>query len=179
MFTALNAILSQVPTYVWAILAMLLVLGVMQSRDRFMNRQRLMILPLVWLGYGLWGVFNTFGFGASVILPWVLALVLSLATLRQIGWAHGSRFDAKTQLYFVPGSWAPLALMLSLFAAKFALGMSLGMRPELISNANFAASFSALFGCLSGALLARSRQILQSATPTQVQLQGAQGAQGA
>ena len=76
------------------------------------------------------------------------------------GWPGGARFDAERQLFFVPGSWLPLGLMMGIFTAKFALGMSLAMQPAVAHNIVAAVGFSATFGLLSGALLGRSRTIL-------------------
>ena len=156
----LSIILSHIPTWVWAILAFIVVMGFIQSRDQRMSRQRLMILPLVWLAFGAWGVKNSFGLGLDTLAAWGVGLVLSLRLVKLSGWPGGARFDVETQRYFVPGSWLPLGLMLGIFVAKFALGMSLGFHPELASNSVFAISFSALFGTLSGVFLGRSRNIL-------------------
>jgi len=156
----ITTILSHVPAWVWAILAFILVMGFIQSRDQQMARTRLMILPLVWLAFGAWGVHNSFGLGGAPLLAWGLALIASLRLVKRSGWPGAARHDAESDRYFVPGSWLPLALMLGIFCAKFALGMSLALHPELAQDGTFAAGFSALFGALSGIFLGRSRNIL-------------------
>ncbi|RQO56357.1 hypothetical protein DBR47_17685 [Paucibacter sp. KBW04] len=156
----LLAILGHVPLWVWAILALLLALGLKQSRDQHLPRARLALLPMIWLAYGVWGVHSAFGASAHTLLAWALALIVSLKLMRELGAPAGSRFDSASQQFFVPGSWLPLAVMLSLFCAKFALGLSLALRPELAANSVVAMGFSALFGALSGCLLGRARNIL-------------------
>ncbi|MEL4178659.1 DUF6622 family protein [Roseateles sp. PN1] len=164
---AFSTIASHVPVWVWTLLALLLALGLRQSRDQYLPRGRLVLLPLIWLAYGLWGVRSSFGHEFALMLAWALGLVLGMQLMRLSGLASlvaGSHFDAQRGHYFVPGSWLPMVLMLALFGAKFALGMSLAMHPELAQEANVALSFSALFGALSGALLGRSRTILRSSS---------------
>ncbi len=77
-------IVSQVPRWVWGILAFILVMGIRQSREQRMSRGRLMVLPIVWLAFGVWGVDSAFGIGA---LPaWGIGLALSLALVLRSGW---------------------------------------------------------------------------------------------
>lgn len=162
---ALSNIASHVPSWIWALLALLLALGLRQSRDQYLPRGRLVVLPLIWLAYGLWGVRSSFGHELVLMLAWALGLVLGMQLMRLPAFASfvaGSHFDAQRGRYFVPGSWLPMVLMLALFCAKFALGMSLAMQPALARDAHVALSFSVLFGTLSGALLGRSRTILRS-----------------
>lgn len=157
----LLAILAHIPLWVWAILALLVALGVKQSRDQWLPRTRLALLPMIWLAYGAWGVHSAFGASAQTLLPWAMSLALSLMLMQIIGVPSGSRFDDARQQFFVPGSWLPMALMLGLFVAKFALGLNLALKPELAANAAVSMSFSALFGALAGGLLGRARNILR------------------
>lgn len=156
----LTLILSHIPTFVWAIFAALIVMGVVQSRDQFASAKRLMVLPLVWVAFGIWGIYSAFGLQAAPLLAWGLGLSLSATLVLRSGWPGGARFDAARQLFFVPGSWLPLGLMMAIFVGKFALGMSLAMQPAVAHNIAAAVGFSAAFGLLSGTFLGRSRAIL-------------------
>lgn len=173
MNPALPLVFAHVPVYVWALLVALLLLGQMQSRDRWVSRTRLAALPLIWLGYGFWSVASNLGQSEGVILAWALGLLVSLLGLTRQAAPSGSRFNAQTQQYFVPGSWLPLALMMAVFAAKFALSMSLSLKPEWTQQAEIAWGFSAGFGALGGVLLARAWRVLRLATGPVPALQGA------
>ncbi|CAN5289751.1 hypothetical protein BH11PSE10_BH11PSE10_04680 [soil metagenome] len=159
-------ILSHIPTWVWAIFAALVVMGVVQSRDQWVPTQRLMILPLVWMAYGMWGIYSAFGLQAAPLLAWGAGLALSATLVLRAGWPGGAHFDAARRLFFVPGSWLPMGLMMGLFVGKFALGMSLAMQPAVAHNIVAALGFSATFGVLSGVFLGRSRAILGRAPST-------------
>ena len=153
-------ILSHIPTWVWAIFAALIVMGVIQSRDQFASAKRLLILPLVWMVFGIWGIYSAFGLQAAPLVAWGLGLATSATLVLRSGWPGSARFDAMRGQFFVPGSWLPLGLMMSIFIGKFALGMSLAMQPAVAHNIVAAVGFSAAFGLLSGTFLGRSRAIL-------------------
>lgn len=153
-------ILAHVPLWVWAVLTLILVLGTQQSRDQLVSRARLLILPAVWLAFGAWGVAASFGLSAPAALAWAGGLALSALGVRWLGWPGQAAFLQARAKFRVPGSWGPLALMLSLFAAKFALGASLALHPDWAALQPLAAGFSLLFGLLGGAFLGRALNIL-------------------
>ena len=156
----LTLILTHIPTWVWAIFASLIMMGIIQSRDQFASAKRLLILPLVWVAFGVWGIYSAFGLQAAPLVAWGIGLAVSATLVRRSGWPGGARFDDERQLFFVPGSWLPLGLMMGIFVGKFALGMSLTMQPAVAHNIVAAIGFSMTFGLLSGAFLGRSRAIL-------------------
>ncbi|MCV2367339.1 DUF6622 family protein [Roseateles oligotrophus] len=158
-------IFSHIPSFVWAILAFIVIMGLLQSGDQWMSKSRLKLVPMIWLAYGVWGVVGSFGYSAGAVVPWVFGLLASQSLVRRSGWPGGCRFDSARGQFFVPGSWLPLTLMMGIFMAKFALGMSSALQPELLDSSAFASSFSALFGAFGGAFLGRSRNILNSNTP--------------
>ena len=53
-------ILSHTPIYVWVLLVALLALGFSQTWDRQVAPPRLLLLPLVLLGLGLWSMAPNF-----------------------------------------------------------------------------------------------------------------------
>lgn len=164
------AIVSHVPSYVWAILAFIVVMGLLQRRDQRVSRARLVLLPAVWAIFGAWGVESSFGMNALPLAAWSVGLTGGLLLVKRTGWPGGARHETETQRFFVPGSWLPMALMLTIFVAKFALGMSLALQPALAREPHIALAFSALFGLLGGLFLGRSRNILARATAPRTQL---------
>ena len=50
------SILSNTPTWVFAVFAALIAIGLMQTRPRTVSRRRLIVLPVVVAGYSLYGV---------------------------------------------------------------------------------------------------------------------------
>ncbi len=93
-------------------------------------------------------------------MAWAGGLALSALVVRRLGWPGQTAFLPAQAKFRVPGSWGPLTLMLSLFAAKFALGTSLALHPDWAARLPVAAGFSLLFGLLGGAFVGRALNIL-------------------
>jgi len=159
------AIASHIPTWVWAILGYIVFAGLKQSRETRMTRQRLIALPAFWLCFGAWGVLGRYGLASLPAVLWIAGLALGLAlTMRARAAAPRSALvDAESGSYVVPGSWLPLALMLSIFVAKFAQGVLLALHPAWGSLLVVQLGTGAVFGTISGAMLGRSLSVLRAA----------------
>lgn len=153
-------ILVHVPFFVWAILLLILYFGLKQTADSAMRAKRLVVLPALWLWFGVWGVQRSFGLDGIPGLGWAAGLAVGVIAVRALRWPGNVRFDASSQRFLVPGSWIPLALMLGIFALKFAAGVGLALHPEYARQLAFSVGCSAAFGLFSGAFLGRSLNIL-------------------
>lgn len=150
------SMLQSVPTWVFGVLALLVALGVRQSFPQSLSLRRSSVLPLALLGVSLMGVVSSFGALPLALLAWGagVAAVAALAQGRRD--LAAVRYDAAAQRFAVPGSWAPLALMMGLFAVKFVAGAAVARQPALAGSLPFALLASAAFGAFSGAFLGRS-----------------------
>ncbi|MBT9502455.1 MAG: hypothetical protein IV092_14525 [Burkholderiaceae bacterium] len=160
-FSMLQQVVDHTPVYVWGLLMFCLVMGVKQSQDQQLSRQRLLIVPAIWTAFGLWGVASAFGLQAQNLAAWALGLGLVIATLRQTPWPRGVSFDRRSGLFHVPGSWGPMVMIMAIFMAKYLVGASLAMLPQLAQATAFGLAVSALYGALSGLFIARSLSILR------------------
>lgn len=150
-------ILQNTPTWVFALLATLVVLGLLQSRPRSLPRRRLLALPLLLTLLSLAGVISAFGVQAAALLAWAAGFGATLALLHgriEVGVPSPGGAETRVKL---PGSWWPLALMLGLFCVKYAVGATLAMHPELSQSIALALAASAAYGVFSGAFVARGR----------------------
>jgi hypothetical protein len=161
MNTFLQQILIHTPAFVWGILALCIVMGLLQSRDQRMARQRLLAVPAIWTAFGLWGVASAFGLHAQNLAAWALGLALVVAAMRPLRGPQGVRFEAASGRYFVPGSWLPMAMILAIFLAKYIVGVALSVAPQLAQVQTFALDTSLLYGALSGLFIGRSRSLLR------------------
>nr|WP_316639868.1 DUF6622 family protein [uncultured Roseateles sp.] len=160
-FSILQLVVSHTPHFVWALLVLCLVMGVKQSRDQQLSRQRLLVVPAIWTAFGLWGLTSAFGLQPQTLAAWALGLGLVVAALSQIAWPRRVRFDAASDLFHVPGSWGPMAMIMAIFMAKYLVGVSLAMVPQLAQLAPFSLGVSLLYGALSGLFIARSISVLR------------------
>jgi hypothetical protein len=155
---------THIPLWVFAVLALLLALGYLQSRTRQVNPTVLRFVALGFLAYSLWGVVGSFGPGWLSLAPWFLGLAVAVLGTRASFWAQGASLVPNTRRVLVPGSWLPLALMLSIFAVKFALGFAAGAGTPVISGSLAAAACALVLGLLSGLFAARARAVASVAT---------------
>lgn len=163
--TALPLILGQVPAWVWFLLVALIALGLSQTRDRWVSAARLRRMPLAFVAFSAWSTVGAFGWQAFTVLGFLAGLSATRQLIAASGWPGAARHDAGRNAYFVPGSWAPLAVMMGIFAIKFLLGMTLAMSPALAQQAPMVLGVSALNGALGSIFLARSRNLMKQAAP--------------
>ncbi|XHS76373.1 DUF6622 family protein [Burkholderiaceae bacterium UC74_6] len=160
-----TAIVSHIPTWVWAILGYIVFMGLKQTGEMRVSRLRLLALPAFWLCFGAWGVIGHYGLVSLPTVLWIAGLGLGLTLMLKADWAGrlGARYDAESSRYVVPGSWVPLALMLSIFIAKFAQGVLLAMHPAWGAMIAVQLGTGLAFGTISGAMLGRSVSVLRTA----------------
>jgi hypothetical protein len=154
-------ILQRTPGWVFALFALLVVLGVMQRRTRELSRSRVALLPAVFLPLSLWGVWNAFGAEPLAFGGWAAGIGAALLLNR---WARlprnvtygGGRFR-------VEGSWTPLGLMMAIFITRYAIAVATAMQPGLRTVPAFFVAVGFAYGLMSGSFLARSLRILKTA----------------
>jgi hypothetical protein len=159
--------LSHIPVWVFAVFALLIALGIWQSRPRTVSPAAPALLAAGFLLYSLYGVISSFGASAACLLPWALAVLSCvLAGSRAFGPTDLTRVPGTTKVR-IPGSWLPLGLMLGIFVAKFAVGFVAGARLSVGTQAWFAPAVSFVLGALSGGFASRAvtirRYIAQAA----------------
>jgi hypothetical protein len=118
-------------------------------------------------------------FGASpqvglVAATWLAAALATFAAIAPTAPPAGSRFDAATRSFTLPGSWTPMALILSLFALRYGVNVALALQPALASHVTFTTvtaagygAFSGIFGGRAARLWRLARRPVASFTPGQ------------
>ena len=155
--------LTHIPLWVFAVLAVLLGLGYLQSRTRQVNPAVLRFVALGFLCYSLWGVVGSSGPGWLSLAPWFLGLAVALLGTRPSFWAQGMSLVSNSRRVLVPGSWLPLGFMLGIFGVKFALGFAAGAGAPVTSGSPAAAASALALGLLSGLFAARARAVVSVA----------------
>jgi hypothetical protein len=149
-------ILTHTPVWVWGILVVLVVLGLVQARTRRLTIQRVSLVPLVMLLFSFYGCISAFGVQVAALLLWLLAGVLVAAWLAARPLPAGTGYDAVLREFVVPGSWLPMGLMMAMFCAKYVAGVSLALHPALRQESAFVSCFAAFYGAISGIFLGRA-----------------------
>jgi hypothetical protein len=145
---------NAVPLWVPVVFLLLLALGYRQSATRNVRPGTVVAIALAMLAFSLYGVVSAFGSAPVALLAWALGYALAVVGGARLFASAG--MAAAGAFVRVPGSWAPLALVLSIFAAKFALGFAAGVRSPLVHEAWFGGTMAAVLGTLSGGFAARA-----------------------
>lgn len=160
----LMTILTHTPRWVFALFAVLLVLGVQQLRPREVTLRRMVLLPLAMVALSFQGLLGAFGPQAGTLLVWGACALATAGAVLARPWPEGLRYDPRQRRLSVPGSAVPLALMMGVFFTKYAAGVALGEAPQLAQTAAFALPCSALYGAFSGLFAGRALRLQKFVT---------------
>lgn len=164
LFTVITQVVTHTPLWVWSVLALLVVLGLRQAFETVVPRLRLMLMPVAMSGYSLYGASATFGLKADVVAAWAVAMAAVAGASLLMRPVAAVRIDGEGR-FTVPGSWWPLALMLSVFALRYVGTVSMILHPQWAGDALFRDVLVAGYGALSGAFAGRAWRTLRSGQP--------------
>lgn len=153
-------ILRNTPSWAWMVLAALVLLGVMQLRDRTQGLARATIAPLAITAFSLWAATSAFArspLAAEALWLWLLAAVALAALLAMA--PSSARYDAASRTFRLPGSWIPMVLFLGVFLARYVVAVRLALNPALVMDGSFVLPVATLYGAFSGLFLGRAAQL--------------------
>lgn len=161
------AIVVNTPIWVWVLLAYLVSRGVVALREREMKPGRALIVPTVFLAWGLAGLVESHGLGLDLAL-FVVGLAAGLFGGRALALLTPPprlALDAGTMI--LPGSPIPLALIVVSFVVKYAASVALALTAGSAVHAEFASATALAGGVFAGLLWGRTltqfRRALRSA----------------
>jgi hypothetical protein len=143
-------IVAGTPLWVWALLVLLLFLGVRALWPTTAPLWRLAILPTVFFVWGLYGLFTLHSLALQRLLPWALALAAGIGVGLMIAGLSKIRADKTRQAVQIPGSSLTLVLSLLIFAMKYVFGVLHARRPDLFAEVWLWLPEIALSGLLTG-----------------------------
>lgn len=159
-------ILLNTPSWVFAVFALLLVLGSRQLIAHRVPLGRATIVPLVMIGLAVWGVLSALRnspAGLLALLAWAGVAALMLVWVARRALPAATHFEPATRSFRLPGSAVPLALMMAIFLTKYAVGVLMALHPQLSHHSAFALGVSALYGLFSGVFAGRAWRLIQLA----------------
>lgn len=159
-------IVSNTPLWVWPLLAALIVLGLSQARARTAGLARVVFMPVAMTGFSIWGTVSAFGSSPMigyVMLAWMFGAAVMLALVTPMDAPTGTAYDADTRIFALPGSWAPMLLIVGLFLTKYAVGVMLAMQPGMARDGLFTLVAGGLYGVFSGIFAGRAARLVRLA----------------
>ena len=154
-------ILSHTPVWVWGLLAALIALGIAQTRQRRMAPWRLLMLPLVLLGLGLWSMAPGFIAQPLSAAFWLVALGAGVALLARRPAPAGAQWLPVEQRLLLPGSWMPLLLILTIFLLRYAANVGMAFNPGWRSAPEVLLPLALAYGGFSGLFLGHALGLLK------------------
>ena len=123
-------ILQHTPWWVFALLALLVVLGVKALRTRRTALPPLLIVPAIFIGWGVISIVEKTAVSPALFVDWLVAGVVGVT----IGWAttrlNGVRMDRSAGRITMPGSVVPLLRNLAILLAKYCLAVAMALAPS-------------------------------------------------
>jgi hypothetical protein len=162
----LSDVLSHTPLWVWVLLAFVLSRGIAALRPREVAAQRALILPLVFLVWGLTSLVSSRGPGFDALL-FVAAGVIGVLVGAGVAWLSPAPILKTGGVLIMPGSFVPLVLIVAAFPIKYALAVAIataGAPAEAAFYASLGAAVGGLFaGLFWGRTLTQFRRALDGA----------------
>jgi hypothetical protein len=124
------AFVQNTPAWAYALLALLIVLGVQARKDRVLPLWRVLVVPAVFIGWGLSALLLQPAVSWVLAADWLATAALGCA----IGFltTHRDQFATVSPTTIaVKGSALPLIRNLTIFVAKYALTAAMLMQPML------------------------------------------------
>jgi hypothetical protein len=152
----LLGILRHTPLWVWVLLAVLVAFGVQGLRPRVVAVWRLLVVPAVFIAWGLASLAQRVTVAPPLIVDWGIAAIVGVA----IGWFAGRlgivRIDRPARRVELSGSALPLIRNLAIFLAKYGLTAAAAIAPaRAASLAHWDIAVSGLSAGFFAAWLAR------------------------
>ena len=160
-------ILSHTPTWVWVLLAFLLYRGAAAMQPRDVAPGRVLIIPIVFFVWGATSLFAATDGLALRLAFFIVALLVGLAIGRALASLSAApRLSRGTGLIAMPGSAAPLILIVLAFATKYCGSVALAMATDLAVRAELASALAASGGLFAGLFWGRTLGQFQRALRT-------------
>jgi len=150
------AVIANTPIWVWVLLAFLLSRGVVALRERQIQPGRALVVPIVFLVWGLAGLVQSHGLGFDLAL-FVVGLAAGLLGGRALAvLTTPPRLSLETGTMSLPGSSIPLVLIIVSFAVKYVAAVALAVNAGSPAHALIASASALVGGVFAGLFWGRT-----------------------
>ena len=156
-------ILKHTPLWVFGLFFGLIYLGYIQSKPRLVSRPRLAILPVSMLCLSFLGILSSFGTDFIAFSAWISTLAAVIAVGFALPQLHGTSYSLESRLFTVPGSWAPLVLMMCIFFTKYAVAVARAVSGGASLSPSATVAACLVCGLCSGLFFVRALRIAKAA----------------
>ncbi len=161
-YSLIQQVLSQTPTYVWGILAVISALGLRQLTPQRTSRLRLLLVPAAFGALSLQSITHAFGWNLEVLALWTAGMALVACAAPWWPAAPHVEIDSQGRIV-VGGSVWPLLVMWAIFITRYITSIVLVMHPAWRHGTSFSLAMPLLSGVLSGFFASRAITLLRQA----------------
>jgi hypothetical protein len=127
-------ILQNTPRWVFVLFAILVVLGVQALRARTLPIWRLLITPVIFIGWGVASLALQSLSSPILLADWLIAAAFAAAIAWTVSRLDNFRIDHARHSVSLNGSAFPIIRNLVIFSAKYVLGVAIAVAPALRSE---------------------------------------------
>lgn len=154
-------ILKRTPAWAFAILAVLVGLGIQQARTRTISRLRAFVVPVVVVVLSAASALLTSNDVVASGIAWIVAAVATAALINAYGEPLHITVLSDNRLV-LPGSWLPMAMFILIYLLRYATGVGKSLAPDLVNAPGFVAASSAAYGVFSGVFFGRALLLMRA-----------------
>lgn len=124
-------ILSGAPWWVYVLFIYLVSIGIKSMQPRTLSIKRVVLIPLLFVAWSLYSLYNKFVGFPSLIPLWIISLILgSYLGVKEVRCWHFQK-DRHKGLITIPGNYSTLILILLIFTLKFFWGYFYATHSEI------------------------------------------------
>lgn len=146
-------IITHTPIWVWIVLALLVYLGILQSKTRPIKRWRLLIMPVIFLPLSLITLFKSANIYLS-ITTFILAMAISFIVANRYFNKKPIIYQNTQGQWQQRGSWLFLSVYLFIFICRYVISASQAMHAPFINSHVFVIFMGLPMGVSLGVLFA-------------------------
>ncbi|WP_057876990.1 DUF6622 family protein [Liquorilactobacillus aquaticus] len=157
-------IIGRTPFWVWVVLFVLIKRGIKLSQDNSVSLGRSVIMPFIFIYWGLDRVLESFKYPLLTLILYV-PMILVGAFFGYLLYRN-RKYYVKNNILFQEGSWLPLVIILINFSFKYILNVYMSVNAESMRILNFNLIYAIISGATVGLFLGslfksyRAKQLL-------------------
>ncbi|MBU0923898.1 hypothetical protein KKG81_03340 [bacterium] len=148
-------IISKTPIWVFILFIVLVIVGLLQLRDRNVSLEKAIILPISMICLSFYGLISAFGLEIKSIFCWLIGLIIAVLLNLLLKLPKNSTYDTKLKIFFIKGSIIPFILIMSIFFTKYFVAVVIAKHLAILNELSFIYGISFIYGVLSGLFFGR------------------------
>lgn len=148
-------IISKTPIWVFILFIVLVIVGLLQLKDRNVSLQKAIILPISMICLSFYGLISAFGLEIKSIFCWLIGLIIAVLLNLLLKLPKNSTYDTKLKIFFIKGSIIPFILIMSIFFTKYFVAVVIAKHLAILNELSFICGISFIYGVLSGLFFGR------------------------